>query len=128
MVPRYRAWHKELKIMKKVYCMDWAHSGEFMSVYVRAAHWDFEEQPFDTWYARDIELMQWTGLQDKHSKDIFDCDLLKIEGMRGIGRVQYVNGAYKLIFDHADAVFFLGEIIRLRPDVEVVGNRWENAE
>ena len=43
----------------------------------------------NTWYTKKMEIVQWTGLKDKHDEDIYFDDIINIEG--GIGVVVWMD-------------------------------------
>lgn len=118
---KFRAWHKEKKIMGEVLGIDIHHkeiffSNEDVDCY---EHTDF----------KDIELMQYTGLKDMMEKEIYEGDIVKLRANHGIGVIKYSDewGA------------FIVEYIKLRPlavlgmnyykeNIEVLGNIYENSE
>lgn len=118
---KFRAWHKEKKIMGEVLGIDILHKEIFFS------NGDVDCCGFaDLKY---IELIQYTGLKDKNNKEIYEGDIVKLRANHGIGVVKY--------YDEWGA--FIVEYIKLRPlavlgmnyykeDIEVLGNIYENPE
>jgi|SRR6185503_577562 len=74
---KFRAWHKELKIMTKGFDLT-----SLTADYGGTVCLPFIESRFNEISINDenIELMQWTGLQDKHGKDIYEGDVLEWVG------------------------------------------------
>ena len=115
---KFRAWHKEKKIMGEVLGIDILHkeiffSNEDVDCY---GHTDF----------KDIELMQYTGLKDKNNKKIYEGDIVTLH-----------NSKYKVIFNSKEARFVLrddefeSEIPFTNNNNErmkIVGNIYENPE
>lgn len=115
---KFRAWHKEKKIMGEVLGIDILHkeiffSNEDVDCY---EHTDF----------KDVELMQYTGLKDKNNKEIYEGDIVTLH-----------NSRYKVIFKTEGARFVLRndefelEITFINNNnerMEIVGNIYENSE
>ena len=77
----------------------------------------------------DIDLMQYTGLKDKNGIDIYEGDILSLNG--DIHTVGYQNGCFLMIEEtisdgKTDPLFeYFHEY---ETDLEVIGNIYENPE
>ena len=115
---KFRAWHKEKKIMGEVLGIDILHkeiffSNEDVDCY---EHTDF----------KDIELMEYTGLKDKNEKEIYEGDI-----------VIHHSKMHKIIFNTEKARFVLRDdefeleipfTNNNNKRMEIVGNIYENPE
>lgn len=71
-------------------------------------------------------LMQYTGLKDKHGKEIFEGDVLKVNGA-DVGAVFYCDGAFEICKDETRG--FINRLYAVAPEfVEVIGNIYESPE
>ena len=110
---KFRAWHKEEKIMGEVLGIDILHkeiffSNEDVDCY---EHTDF----------KDIELMQYTGLKDMGEKEIYEGDILfEILGEEYF-KVIFENGSYRA--ENEEYSLDLSEYAHL---CEIVGNIYQN--
>ena len=118
---KFRAWHKEKKIMGEVLGIDILHkeiffSNEDVDCY---EHTDF----------KDIELMQYTGLKDMREKEIYEGDIVKLRANHGIGVIKYSDewGAFVVEYIKPRPLAVLG-MNYYKEDIEVIGNIYENSE
>ena len=131
MIPKFRAWDKETKTMNG------------MAEIYRNRNQEIELHPRD----ENIILMQSTGLKDKNGKEIFEGDILEIQGIRMVvkfGSYEYIESSKSnghTIGVVYDGLGFYVECInaadpdRISPfepetlkESVVIGNRFENPE
>ena len=115
---KFRAWHKEKKIMGEVLGIDILHkeiffSNEDVDCY---EHTDF----------KDIELMQYTGLKDKNNKEIYEGDIVKF--LNGIFEVIWCNEKASFMLKNKEYKEFLNFIYENNNVMEIVGNIYKNPE
>ena len=83
MNPKFRAWDKKLKEMFEVSFIDFDTKLIGLNIDLEIIIFDFD----------DVILMQSTRLKDKNGKEIFEGDVLEIQGIKMIVRF----GSYKYI-------------------------------
>lgn len=108
---KFRAWHKEQNKMFEVLVLD-MNSGEvFLDGFTVETQYKGETQQEPMWVSVDeVELMMYTGQQDKHEKDIYEGDIVQTDdGMR----VHYYN---------------LTVETKHTKTREIIGNEYENPE
>lgn len=137
MIPKFRAWdswRKRMSVVDRIYI-----DTEGIRLYD-----DFGEYWRDF---RDVKLMQSTGLKDKNDKEIFEGDVLEIQGIKMIvkfGSYKYLetskNNGHVLGILHDGLGFYVECINAADPDnispfepetlkeSVVIGNRFENPE
>lgn len=128
MIPKFRAYHKELKMMFEVLAID---------LFNKAVTVKFDKEHYRIYSFDDIILMHSTGLKDKNGAEIFEGDIVKscvlINGhiYEYVGQVKFVAfswvvsdkaGIYDPFYNYEDSC----------PDeiweIEVIGNIYQNPE
>ena len=101
---KFRAWSNHYKKFES-YSLDQIISG-------KVNLWFFKESPV---------INQFTGLQDKNKKDIYESDVVKFWG--GIGYVSFNSDMASYGIQYSEHDFF-----SILAEVEVIGNQYENPE
>jgi uncharacterized phage protein (TIGR01671 family) len=120
MIPRFRAWDKELQTMLDVSLID------FKKRVLVGEHWKFGETNFMSF--DDIKRMQSTGLFDKNGKEIFEGDILKSN--KYITSVFYERGAYRVKLRRTPNTTVTMDLMVFieKYKTRIVGNIYENPE
>lgn len=116
---KFRAWHKELKIMANVVVIA-------LRKFVCVSHPDIKLTD-SSWDWEDIELMQFTGLHDKNGKEIYESDILKIM-YRSIPTDIFIE-----LVNFRDCEFQVGNLslynfYKIGDSIEIIGNIFESPE
>lgn len=123
MIPRYRAWHRELGRMMLIRTM-FFFANELEELQLNDSIMN-DDIPV---YPDEIELMQSTGLFDKTNKEIFEGDIVRV--LDSTYTVFYDNerGSYRLK-PHDDRwnVDYMSNFSH-GGNFEVIGNIYENKE
>ena len=118
---KFRAWHKEKKIMGNVLGIDILHKETFFS--------NEDVDCYEHTDFKDIELMEYTGLKDKNNKEIYEGDIVKLRANHGIGVIKYYDewGAFVVEYIKPRPLAVLG-MNYYKEDIEILGNIYENSE
>ena len=118
---KFRAWHKEKKIIGKVLGIDILHKEIYFS--------NENINCYEYTEFKDIELMQYTGLKDMREKEIYEGDIVKLRANHGIGVVKYYDewGAFVIEYIKPRPLAVLG-MNYYKEDIEVLGNIYKNPE
>lgn len=127
MIPKFRAWDKHVKKIRKVTEIHFDDS----LIYLKANNGKGYYCSFS-----DIELMQSTGLRDKNGVDIYDGDILEVisqHDTRYISLVRYmIYNDYPAFDIVPPAIYFyesnvLSTIVSSDEEtMKVIGNIYEN--
>lgn len=121
MIPKYRAWDKELQTMLDASLID------FKKGVLVGEHWEFGETNFMSF--DEIVIMQSTGLFDKNGKEVFVGDIIKYA--RGCHHEVYIEKEYAGTFiGGMPAVYLKGLNVGYAwtGSEEIIGNIYENPE
>lgn len=128
MLPKFRAWHKELKMMFEVLAID---------LFNKAVSVKFDKEHYRHYSFDDIILMQSTGLKDKNGVEIFEGNIVKscrlVDGhiYEYVGQVKFVAFSWNVV-DKKQTYDPFYNYIDGYPDeiweIEVIGNIYENHE
>ena len=102
---KFRAWDKKGKAMRE----------DIQTFY--GSFWDIIKD--ENW-----DIMQYTGLKDKNGKEIYEGDIVNIDGL--IVPVIWYAGAWMVEYFTIPTKSYLSHFDEL--DVEIIGNKYENTE
>lgn len=125
----FRAWDKKKKEMYFVYNLIFRQSDGQITVLPKRYPLDYKYR----YFPNDIELMQYTGLKDKHGKEIYEGDIVKllINHLSDFDPNTQNTDIVPVKFDNA--MFYFGDMtMNYKPLIdamfEVIGNIYENPE
>lgn len=118
---KFRAWSNEKKGWKGLWIFRGGHVGEYDVSNEKIDIFDLTEQ----W--GKVELEQFTGLQDKNGKDIYEGDIIKHKDSRENNDIGISEMKFSWVGAYIDV-----DNIKIRIDmlswVEIIGNIHENPE
>lgn len=149
---KFRAWNKIWKMMSMVDKIEFEDGKPYsVSTTIEATDFDHTDEWCDYEVGDEIILQQFTGLQDKNGKDIYEGDVVLIpdtytdritEDGRGpqepdnhLSEVKYLEGCFKFIVKENADILSKGEYTFEEledetgtEELEVIGNIYENPE
>ena len=117
---KFRAWHKEKKIMGEVLGIDILHKEIFFS--------NEDVNCYEYTDFKNVELMRYTGLKDKNEKEIYEGDILSDGNNEKLYKVIFENGSFRAEFEGDFEEYSFDLIDVVAQGCEVVGNIYENPE
>ena len=122
MIPKYRAWDKELQTMLDVSLID------FKKGVLVGEHWEFGETNFMNF--DEIVLMQSTRILDKNSQEIFEGDILDYKGRKALVRWHgsYASFIYRFVDELQNRNTEWKPLYLAYIKCEIIGNIYENKE
>lgn len=131
---KFRAWHKDKERMYNILELDFSGNLVLLDYYFVTTPYDVvQEIPF--WEPVDeVELMMYTGQQDKHGKDIYEGDVVSYTEIDGYSwetnrkskeLVTEITVSIKTEFEE----YYGDEDAQISyENLEIIGNKYENPE
>lgn len=120
---KFRIWDEEEHKMERALAVDW-----FFKTAITSANPATNSHPRGVSFRdKDEILMQYTGLQDRNGREIYEGDIIKYDDAGGEAHTQVVRyddemGAFGCnrgaLMDHFNCMW----------EIEVIGNIYENPE
>ena len=132
MIPKFRAWDKRKNVMRDVAVLHFTKNGKtnFIEYWINPTE-------LKSYHVRNIDLMQFTGLKDKNSIEIFEGDIVLVNVSNGFDHLvnektvvqesefhsglickSLASGMEHRVFKHK----------KMDYEYEVIGNIYENSE
>lgn len=125
MIPKFRAWHKELKMMFEVLAIDFFN---------KAVTVKFDKEHYRVYSFDDVILMQYTGLKDKNGVEIFEGDVVNaFDYDSDEGKVYKTTDLTGVITYHKNAFCIQSGKILIdlwvhAEEIEIIGNIYQNSD
>ena len=103
---------------------------DFDGVFSHFQFWglDYPQKGINTWVGSSNNSVhkqseQFTGLQDKNGKDVYEGDKYKYKRERGV--IEFKNGGFMCVSPDCKEDFYLKSMLF---DVEIIGNIHQNSD
>lgn len=137
MIIKFRAWHKERYEMFKVLAMNWnipPNGSDVDSLWL----WSVSNLGGIKASLQELELMQYTGLQDYNAHDLYVGDVIKEDFLGRTGFIcfgehetssdYYASTAYGFYIRYKDEPHSLPYRYGSSNSLQIIGNIYENPE
>ena len=120
---KFRAWNEVEGFLDTAWSIDFEHR--------LVCHRAHNQSDLD-----DCVLMQYTGLQDKNGREIYEGDIIALEVIKGVKikvPVKFENGSFNIHeipggYGFSDTAYPLGKLFLRDFGIEAIGNIYENPE
>lgn len=122
---KFRAWDT---VMNEMFYNSELSNGDLLVIHMDGR---LELSDDDTYKVSDFEIMQYTGIIDKHNKQVYEGDIIRVldpDKKHQIQQVVFQDGAFCGYSPKKTTRWTLLDILIRAHGVEVIGNVHENKE
>jgi len=128
---KYRVWDKGRKKMSPVACIHFGDDGSALTIMIDPAPKGPNIPHVDLVKGENAVLMQFTGLQDRKGKEIYECDIVRIN--HPADRTDFTNVVGEVFWWQEEGGWYHTNNHGRPPKrmwqyVEVIGNIYESPE